>query len=59
LTTTAEGVEDSEQLTYLKANGFTEERGYLFSKALPAADIPELLNRAPHDQRVNALMHAK
>jgi diguanylate cyclase (GGDEF)-like protein len=43
LTTTAEGVEDAEQLTYLKANGCTEGQGYLFSKAVPAVDIPALL----------------
>jgi EAL domain-containing protein (putative c-di-GMP-specific phosphodiesterase class I) len=44
LTTTAEGVESSEQLAYLKDNGCTEEQGYLFSKAIPAAEIPALLN---------------
>jgi predicted signal transduction protein with EAL and GGDEF domain len=47
LTTTAEGIEDFEQLAYLKANGCTEGQGYLFSKAVPAADIPALLNRMP------------
>jgi diguanylate cyclase (GGDEF)-like protein len=49
LTTTAEGVEDAGQLAYLKANGCTEGQGYLFSKAIPAADIPALLNRLPYD----------
>jgi len=44
LTTTAEGVENVEQLAYLKANGCTEGQGYLFSKAVPAADIPALLS---------------
>jgi EAL domain-containing protein (putative c-di-GMP-specific phosphodiesterase class I) len=48
LTTAAEGVEDVEQLAYLKANGCTEGQGYLFSKAVSAADIPALLNRMPH-----------
>jgi EAL domain-containing protein (putative c-di-GMP-specific phosphodiesterase class I) len=48
LTTTAEGVEDAEQLTYLKANGCTEGQGYLFSKAVPAADIPALLEQQKH-----------
>jgi diguanylate cyclase (GGDEF)-like protein len=43
LTTTAEGVEEPEQLAYLKANGCTEGQGYLFSKAVPAAEIPALL----------------
>jgi diguanylate cyclase (GGDEF)-like protein len=45
LTTTAEGVEDAGQLAYLKANGCTEGQGYLFSKAIPAVDIPSLINR--------------
>jgi diguanylate cyclase (GGDEF)-like protein len=45
LTTTAEGVEEPEQLAYLKANGCTEGQGYLFSKAVPAADVPALLLR--------------
>ena len=44
LTTTAEGVEDAGQLAYLKANGCTEGQGYLFSKAVPAGDIPALIN---------------
>src|SRR5450631_4345474 len=44
LTTTAEGVEDAGQLAYLKANGCTEGQGYLFSKAVPAVDVPALLN---------------
>jgi diguanylate cyclase (GGDEF)-like protein len=43
LATTAEGVEEPEQLAYLKANGCTEAQGYLFSKAVAAADIPALL----------------
>jgi diguanylate cyclase (GGDEF)-like protein len=45
LTTTAEGVEDAGQLAYLKANGCTQGQGYLFSKAVPATDIPALINR--------------
>jgi diguanylate cyclase (GGDEF)-like protein len=52
LTTTAEGIEDAGQLAYLKANGCTEGQGYLFSKAIPAADIPALLNRSPYDSAV-------
>ena len=49
LTTTAEGVEDAGQLACLKANGCVEGQGYLFGKAVPAADIPSLLNRtSPH-----------
>jgi EAL domain-containing protein (putative c-di-GMP-specific phosphodiesterase class I) len=49
LTTTAEGVEETGQLTYLKANGCTEGQGYLFSKAVPAQDIPALLKLSPSD----------
>jgi diguanylate cyclase (GGDEF)-like protein len=48
LTTTAEGIEDAGQLEYLKANGCTEGQGYLFSKAVAAADIPALLNCEPY-----------
>jgi diguanylate cyclase (GGDEF)-like protein len=44
LTTTAEGIEDLEQLAYLKAHGCTEGQGYFFSKAIPAANIPALLD---------------
>lgn len=47
LTVTAEGIEDAEQLACLKANGCAEGQGYLFSKAVPAAEIPALLRRAP------------
>jgi diguanylate cyclase (GGDEF)-like protein len=45
LTTTAEGVEDKEQLSYLRASGCTEGQGYLFSKAIPASDVPALLDQ--------------
>jgi EAL domain-containing protein (putative c-di-GMP-specific phosphodiesterase class I) len=48
LTTTAEGVEDAAQVAYLKTNGCTEVQGYLFSKAVSAADIPTLLNCMPY-----------
>lgn len=52
LTTTAEGVEDAAQLAFLMANGCTEGQGYLFNKAVPAADIPALLNRMQYDSSV-------
>jgi diguanylate cyclase (GGDEF)-like protein len=45
LTTTAEGIENTGQLAYLVTHGCTQGQGYLFSKAVPAADIPALLNR--------------
>jgi diguanylate cyclase (GGDEF)-like protein/PAS domain S-box-containing protein len=53
LTTTAEGVENAAQLAYLKDNGCTEGQGYLFSKAIPAADIPALLNLLPYAAAAN------
>jgi EAL domain-containing protein (putative c-di-GMP-specific phosphodiesterase class I) len=43
LTTTAEGMEDAGQLAVLKANGCAQGQGYLFSKAVPAAEIAALL----------------
>lgn len=45
MTTTAEGVETREQLDMLRAEGCTEAQGYLFSPAVPARDLPALLNR--------------
>jgi diguanylate cyclase (GGDEF)-like protein len=43
MTTTAEGVETEQQLDMLRKLGCTEMQGYLFSPALPAADIGRLL----------------
>ena len=44
LTTTAEGIETGIQLADLRAHGCTEGQGYLFGKAIPAAQIPDLLH---------------
>jgi diguanylate cyclase (GGDEF)-like protein len=44
LTTTAEGIEDAEQLACLKANDCSEGQGFLFSKAIPADDVAKLLD---------------
>jgi diguanylate cyclase (GGDEF)-like protein len=52
LTTTAEGIEDKGQLDYLKANGCVEGQGYLFSKAVPAAEIPGLLQQTSRARQV-------
>jgi diguanylate cyclase (GGDEF)-like protein len=46
LTTTAEGIEDAEQLAYLRAHGCAEGQGYLFGKAIPAQMTLALLKRA-------------
>jgi diguanylate cyclase (GGDEF)-like protein len=43
MATTAEGVETSDQLARLRAEGCTEVQGYLFSRPRPASDVPELL----------------
>jgi EAL domain-containing protein (putative c-di-GMP-specific phosphodiesterase class I) len=43
LRVTAEGVEDHEQLAYLKENGCEEGQGYLFGRPIPAAEIPAFL----------------
>jgi diguanylate cyclase (GGDEF)-like protein len=49
LTTTAEGVEDAQQMSFLRANGCMEAQGYLFSKAMPANDIPAYLSQSTRD----------
>ena len=43
--TTAEGVETEEQLEILRAEGCMQVQGFLFSKAVPALEIPLLLQR--------------
>ena len=45
MTVTAEGVENEEQAAQLVEEACTELQGYLFSRPLPAADIPRLLER--------------
>ena len=41
--TTAEGVEEPEQVEALRAHGCTNVQGYLFSKPVPAADVLPLI----------------
>ncbi|MGA2792280.1 MAG: EAL domain-containing protein [Roseiarcus sp.] len=43
--TTAEGVESYEQLKWLRDEGCHEAQGFFFSRPVPAAAIPELLER--------------
>jgi EAL domain-containing protein (putative c-di-GMP-specific phosphodiesterase class I) len=45
MTTTAEGVETTEQLELLRAEGCSEVQGYLFSPPRPASEIPALLQK--------------
>jgi diguanylate cyclase (GGDEF)-like protein len=51
ITTTAEGVETTDQLDWLRAEGCNEVQGFLFGAAKPAAEITELLTR--FDARVS------
>ena len=43
MVTTAEGVETIGQLAHLRAEGCQQVQGYLFSRPVPARDIPALL----------------
>jgi diguanylate cyclase (GGDEF)-like protein len=59
---TAEGVESFPQLLFLQEHDCHEAQGYLFSRALPAADAHQLLRRAveasagTRTQRLRSLM---
>jgi EAL domain-containing protein (putative c-di-GMP-specific phosphodiesterase class I) len=44
--TVAEGIETEAQLALLTELGANRFQGYLFSKPLPASEIPEYLKRA-------------
>jgi diguanylate cyclase (GGDEF)-like protein/PAS domain S-box-containing protein len=44
MVTTAEGVENDEQLELLRREGCTQAQGYLFSKPRPAAEVERLLS---------------
>jgi len=42
---TAEGIETAEQLAQLRADGCTEGQGFLFSPALPVAEMADLIRK--------------
>jgi EAL domain-containing protein (putative c-di-GMP-specific phosphodiesterase class I) len=48
--TTAEGVENSDQLDILRAQGCGQIQGYLFSRPIPAKDVAALLQKLDHDR---------
>ena len=45
LRTVAEGVEFGSQLDALIGKGCTQGQGHLFSPAVPAAEVPQLIQR--------------
>jgi diguanylate cyclase (GGDEF)-like protein len=53
MATTAEGVETAQQFDGVQANGCTHVQGYLFSRPVPAAEIPSLCERLQR-QRMTA-----
>jgi EAL domain-containing protein (putative c-di-GMP-specific phosphodiesterase class I) len=52
LATTAEGIEDADQLASLRANGCLEGQGYFFGKAIPANQVEALLRKPPANMKV-------
>lgn len=54
ITTTAEGVETRDQLTYLRAEGCSEVQGFYYSEAIPSNDIRAMLINSP-----NGVLHPR
>ncbi|OYU50612.1 MAG: hypothetical protein CFE31_03450 [Rhizobiales bacterium PAR1] len=54
ITTTAEGVETRDQLTYLRAEGCSEVQGFYYSEARSSSDIHQMLINAP-----NGVLHPR
>ena len=48
----AEGVENRTQLRYLRSHGCSEAQGFLFSKAVPAKEVVELLRDNSFDELI-------
>jgi len=43
LSVLAKGVENADQLAFMRSNGCDELQGYLFSRALPASEVAEMM----------------
>jgi diguanylate cyclase (GGDEF)-like protein len=56
MASTAEGVETDEQLAKIKAAGYTEVQGFLFSEPIPAREVAPLLlfDRLPSEVEASA-----
>jgi diguanylate cyclase (GGDEF)-like protein len=52
LATTAEGIEDADQLASLMSNGCLEGQGYYFGKAIPATQVEALLRKRQPNMKV-------
>jgi diguanylate cyclase (GGDEF)-like protein len=50
MATVAEGVETAEQLGRLRELGCSEAQGYLFSRPMPAAEVPKIIAECVLDQ---------
>ncbi len=51
--TTAEGIENEEQIAFLQAEGCTEFQGFLFSPACPADELPVLITKLCERVQIN------
>ena len=54
MTTTAEGVETTDQLDVLRKEGCTEVQGFLFSAPVPGDEIDALLERLDSHRSLRA-----
>jgi EAL domain-containing protein (putative c-di-GMP-specific phosphodiesterase class I) len=56
MTTVAEGVETDEQLRRLRNEGCAEVQGFLFSRPVPASEVPRILARMNGAEAVPAML---
>lgn len=54
MTTTAEGVENEEEVEMICSLGCTKIQGYHFGRPMPLEDVRAMLARAPQDQRLKS-----